>query len=202
MSPILTGVIASGISGHLTPPWSPEGGYDALATVTLSTSASSITFSGIPQGYKHLQIRLLNRFIASGDYGYGGVRFNGDTGTTYDYHHLYGVGGGQALAYAAINQNWMRAASVIPGDAMLTNNFGVAIYDILDYSSSSKLKTVRSFNGFDNNGTGGTDTIKGFIDFGSGLWRNTAPITSITLGDSGGTYDLAQYSTAALYGVK
>jgi hypothetical protein len=53
MSPILTGVIASGISGHLTPPWSPEGAHDALATVTLSASAASITFAGIPSGYKH-----------------------------------------------------------------------------------------------------------------------------------------------------
>jgi hypothetical protein len=91
MSPILTGVIASGISGHLTPPWSPEGAYDALATVTLSTATASIEFAGIPSGYKHLQIR----FIARSDYaGYAdGIKFqfNGDTGSNYSDHSLYGM---------------------------------------------------------------------------------------------------------------
>ena len=94
MTPILTGIIASGISGHLTPPWSPEGAYDALATVTVgSTSLSSIVFSGIPTGYKHLQVRYIVKSARTGNpLDELNLRFNGDTGTNYAQHALAGDG--------------------------------------------------------------------------------------------------------------
>jgi hypothetical protein len=61
MTPLLTGVFASQISGHLTPPYTLTGNYDALGTVTVpSGGLSSVTFAGIPQtGYSHLQVRIM-----------------------------------------------------------------------------------------------------------------------------------------------
>ena len=35
MTPIIKGIVASGISGHLIPPYSPTGSYDALAVYTV-----------------------------------------------------------------------------------------------------------------------------------------------------------------------
>ena len=63
MTPIIKGIVASGISGHLIPPYSPTGSYDALAVYTVpSGGASSIIFAGIPQsGYQHLQLRGIVR---------------------------------------------------------------------------------------------------------------------------------------------
>jgi hypothetical protein len=57
--------MASQISGHLYD--GPFGAYDSLATVTLSADAASVTFAGIPSGYKHLQIRAIHKPSTSGD---------------------------------------------------------------------------------------------------------------------------------------
>ena len=59
MSPILTGVIASGVSGQLNT-GGPQGAYDSLNSSILTTTASSVTFTGIPATYKHLQMLFLN----------------------------------------------------------------------------------------------------------------------------------------------
>jgi hypothetical protein len=54
---------------------------------------------------------------------------------------------------------------------------------------------VRSFYGDDKNG--GT----GYVFLASGLWMNTAAVTSIDLSYTGSS-TFSQYSTFALYGVK
>lgn len=183
MTPILTGIIASGISGHLTPPWSPEGGYDALASVSISTTTSSITFSGIPSEYKHLQIRALT---VSNTASTGiAMRFNNDTGANYKGHGLYGSGSSASVT----NTSAIYAPNF--GGGAKTTSPGAAIIDVLDYSSSAKYKTVRSLDGYDANGSG-------YISFNSGLWLNTSPITSISFSLTSFT-DGAQF---ALYGVK
>ena len=79
MSPI-PGIWASQISGHL---WAPSGAYDAIASTTLSASAASITFSGIPSTYTHLQVRLQTSASAAANYYY---QVNGDTGSNYYWH--------------------------------------------------------------------------------------------------------------------
>ena len=146
MSPILTGVIASGISGHLTPPWSPEGAYDALASVTVpSGGASSITFAGIPNTYKHLQIRAIAKAV-SNEQGYF-MQFNSDTGTNYNTHLLYGNG---ASVTALSNNTW--AGLDIASTS--SSNFSAIVVDILDYTDTNKNTTIRSLSGVDNNGSG------------------------------------------------
>lgn len=193
MSPLLPGIIASGISGHLTPPWSPEGAYDSLATVNLSTATASITFSGIPAGYKHLQLRILARATYASPPDTGGIlNFNGDNGSNYAWHRIYGDGsaitaGGSANAsFARIDR--MSGASTT-GDV-----FGGFTVDILDYANTSKYKTMRSLGGYDGNGTG-------WVGLNSALWMNTSAITSITFANADST-NLVQYTQAALYGVK
>jgi len=185
MSPILTGIIASGISGNLTPPWSPEGGYDALATVTLSATASSITFAGIPTGYKHLQIRSIS-YASNGSYLR--MQFNGDTGSNYSWHLL---GGNGSSAYTDVGTSDTSMAG--PSQANSANIFCGTITDVLDYANTNKYKTVRFLGGKDQNGSGG-------ISLNSGSWRNTAGVNSITFFSSG--VDFPAYTQFALYGVK
>ena len=39
-------------------PWEPQGAYDALSTVTVPAGGvATITFAGIPNTYKHRQLR-------------------------------------------------------------------------------------------------------------------------------------------------
>jgi hypothetical protein len=75
------------------------------------------------------------------------------------------------------------------------NVFGAAVLDILDYADTSKNTTFRHLGGFDNNGNGE-------IWITSGLWANTAAVSSIQIGPDGQNNDLSVYTTLALYGIK
>ena len=179
------GFFASQISGHL---YTLTGSYDALATVTVpSGGASSIVFSAIPQtGYKHLQIRSMSIFInARMD-----ITFNGDTGSNYSYHLVQGAG---ASAYAE-GAGSTGSIRIWPnGNASSTSYPNLAIIDVLDYATSTKNKTARILNGFDQNGSG-------IISLNSGSWYNTNAINSITIAPNTGSF--GQYSQFSLYGVK
>lgn len=199
MSPILTGVIASGISGNLTPPWSPEGAYDALATISLSTATSSVTFSGIPTGYKHLQLRTLDQnnrttYTTSDNY----IRINNDSGNNYANHSIASNQAGGSGVDTGSGSSIAGIYTYTTTSSVAGNIFGSTIIDFLDYSSA-KNKTVRILSGADTNGA--TAGYTGCIKFASGLWMSSNPITSITILPQFGTA-LTQNSHFALYGVK
>ena len=188
--PIL-GIMASQISGHL---WAPEGAYDSLATVTVpSGGVASITFAGIPTGYKHLQLRSIARSNrTSQTFDDLKFKFNGDTATTYRYHAVYGDG---TSALTDTNTNNVIGAwgAGMAGAAATANNFAASIIDILDYANTNKNKTVRALDGLDNNGSG-------LVALTSSLWTSTAAINSIEIFALGTT--IQQYSSFALYGIK
>lgn len=190
--PIL-GVIASGISGHLTPPFDPSA-YDALASVTVpSGGLATITFAGIPSGYKHLQLRGITRDgSAYNDITSLKLTFNSDTSSTYIRHYLLGDGN-SAAAGSDQTTGFMYLGALVQNNTT-ANVFGGAVVDILDYQNTNKYKTVRNLSGADLNGSGK-------LMFTSGLWQSTSAITSISL-SSPFPVNLNQYSQFALYGVK
>lgn len=180
---------ASSASNSVT----PVGDYVAIATATVDASgASSITFSNIPQNFKHLQIRALVQATNAGSAdGQFTALFNGDsTYSNYYAHNIYSTGaalGTQALAGSTYNGAIVGWASATAATGLMAN-----VIDILDYSNSGKNKTTRTLAGFDNNGNGE-------VDFTSSLWISTSPINSFTLTPSSGNFK--QYSTFKLYGV-
>jgi len=162
--------------------------FESIATVTVgSGGAANVEFTSIPSTYTHLQIRGIAKSTSSDSDIYG--RFNGDSGTNYDSHRIYGSGSSVA-ADSEINKS---SHEKIGRCGSGTSNFSANVIDILDYTNTNKYKTVRSLFGRDSNGSG-------YIMFSSGLWRNTNAITSITLYPAFGTYE--QYTTFALYGIK
>lgn len=175
-------------------PWAPAGAYESIATVTLSSTATTVTFSSIPQTYQHLQLRAINRTDAAGAGSWQSMRFNGST-SSYNNHTLKGDGSSASAGYENLGDriNFGETA----GNGAASGVFGVQIIDILDYTSTSKTKTTRALEGYDNNGSGA-------IFLRSGLWYATpAAITSITVGPqnfSGVAY-LAN-TQFALYGIK
>ena len=191
MTPPILGIWASQISGHL---WAPAGAYDALATVTVpSGGVASVTFAGIPTGYKHLQIRYLANFTGTSvGYSQPYCQFNSDTATNYDNHALYGTGSAAGASYFAAGGAY---AAWIP-DSAYANTFGAGVIDILDYANTNKNKTMRTLGGFNRNFNASANELVGLT---SALWRNTAAITSI---DIKGTTTFSQYSQFALYGIK
>ena len=182
MSPIL-GIWASQISGRL---WEPQGAYDALSTVTVgATSVASITFAAIPTGYKHLQVRAFGKGATAGGRQIL-FQFNGDTGSNYNSHHIYGDGSSAvAQAKGTSTNGWVTYWD--------SSQFGVAVMDILDYTNTNKNKTTRTLGGFDANGSG-------FVLLRSGLWMSTSAITSISLFTDSGNF--TQNSQFTLYGVR
>ena len=190
MAPIL-GIWASQISGHL---FQPSGAYDSIATTTVGAGgASSITFSSIPSGYTHLQIRSIARGTVAQGEMQTFYRFNSDSGNNYAYHLLRGNGSG-VFADGITSASSASAVTRYSAANAASGIFGAGVTDILDYANTSKNKTIRSLGGVDANGSGQ-------VYFTSGLWMNTSAITSITIGINDGG-DFAQYSQFALYGIK
>ncbi len=176
-----------------------EPAFESIATVSLSSAASNITFSSIPATYKHLQIRGLAR--SSNIYYNAGIllRLNGDSGSNYSRHRFEGYGEtalGQDGTASATNTQLTAST----GGASLSNNFGVFVLEILDYYNTNKNTTMRCLTGYDNNGNGsGND--RGVIQINSSVWDNTSAVNSIvfTLNDSS---NFVSGSKFALYGIK
>jgi hypothetical protein len=166
----------------------PFGAFDSLASVT-SPAASTITFSAIPTGYKHLQIRGIANNGETSGFNNQSLRFNADTSTNYSAHILYG-NGTSALASNQTSSSSINDAFRVPP----TGTHAAFIIDILDYNSVNKAKTIRVLTGGDTNSVG-------WIGLHSGLWFKTPEaITSITLNSSVGNF--GTNSKFSLYGIK
>ena len=185
---ILPGILSSQISGHL---YTLTGSYDSIATATVTSGgASTITFSSIPSTYRHLQIRAFGQSGGSGNpVDSLSLQFNGSaTSGDYDSHSLSGNG---TAASASSRTTYGDGVGLIGRNG----NWGGCVIDILDYTSTTKNKTVRALGGGDANGSG-------IVQLSSYLWHPStiAAITSITVDPNGNSFN--QYSQIALYGVK
>lgn len=173
----------------------PGGAMESIATITVgSGGASSVLLDDIPGSYQHLQLRAIARSASSG-ITYFAIRFNGDTGTNYTRHALTGDGSAAAAqgGTGSSSANIVNTIGVIPGSGQTASVFGAQVVDILDYASTSKNKVMRSFGGYDANGSG-------YVALTSSVWLNTAAITSVTVHFGGDT--LGQYTTVGLYGLR
>jgi hypothetical protein len=157
----------------------------------LGNNTTQTIFSNVPQTFTHLQVRAFDRsgtgYAQSNDLSF--LRFNSDSGSNYRAHALYGDGGSVASVNSA--DTYIRLPQ-IPGNTGTANVFGSFVVDILDYTNTNKNKTVRAIGGFDLNGSG-----QAWLN--SGVWFNTAAVTSITIG-AGNWFD-AVGSRFDLYGI-
>jgi hypothetical protein len=184
----LLNIIAGTLSTGVAP---VTGSYESIATTTLGSAQSSVTFNSFG-GYTHLQLRAIMQSSVSGS-GYKDlfIRVNSDTGSNYARHGVYGNGSNPAVAYATASIARMEVALTIPETT--NNGFGVVVIDLLDYLNTNKYKTMRALGGTDNNGAG-------YVGLFSSLWQNTNAITSIELLPSSGSFNT--YSQFAIYGIK
>lgn len=189
MSFIPLGVLAASGAGG-------GGAFESIATVTASGGETSLSFSSIVGTYKHLQIRGIIRDTYTGASGstQSYIQFNSDTSANYPRHNLYGNGSTVTAAGVTGSTTIPSIGAATFSGSSNTLIYGVLIIDILDYSSSTKYKTVRSFAGNDTNGAG-------TVSLNSGLWQSTSAITSIQLPDNAGT-GYAAGTKFALYGIK
>lgn len=160
------------LSGN-KPPFSSA--MELLDTRVLTTSASSVTFSGLDaySDYKHLQIRFTAREDANNNKLR--MRVNGDnTPGKYRSHYIWGNGSSVTADNTSIAEIEVRDP-IARGGALPTGIFSGGIVDILDFSSTTKNTTVRTLVGFAY--SGGDNSIS----LGGGLWDDTSAVTSFLL---------------------
>ena len=116
------------------------------------------------------------------------MTLNGSSTAVYAVHDVSSDGSSATAAGQGYASGYFNFTKTPTGT---TNTFHAMIMDIVDYGSTSKNKTLRLFDGYDDNATGDVTSF-------SGLWGNTSAITSITL-DSNGTW--VNGTQFALYGI-
>jgi hypothetical protein len=163
--------------------------FDSLGTVLVTSTASSITFSNIPQTYTHLHIRMFA--IYTGSVGSGYIAFNGDNSSTnYSYHGMGTDGVTPPPGVAAATSQSQGKYTGYAGTSPAGINNG--IIDIFDYTSTAKYKSLKTTYTWDANGTG-------YIEFSQSNWRSTSAITSIVLTPAN---TFSTYTSVSLYGIK
>jgi hypothetical protein len=160
----------------------------ALATVNVpSGGAASVSFSGIPATYTHLQIRGIAKSDVSQAFL---IRSNNDSTNSYYNHELIGDGNNASSTSRTPRTGFVVAPQ---GISATSNIFAGFVVDILDYTNTNKYKTFRALSGNDLNGSG-------YVWFNSGAYPQITAITQIDLVSNGSSF--SQYSSFALYGIK
>ena len=157
----------------------------AIATTTLGSAASTITFNSISSAYTDL--RLV--FVGTSDTGtpYANLRFNGDTGINYSSTFMQATGS----VATSVNYSDTNAMLIAANNTLSTTIPIMYEVDLFSYAGSV-YKTILSKGSGDKNGTG-------IVDRFVGLWRSTSAINSITLYTTANNF--ATGTKATLYGI-
>ena len=158
--------------------------YEPIATTTVSSSGSSVTFSSIPQTYTDLFVVSSAQRNSPGSGGDAlKTQLNGDTGSNYSWtgisYNIAGTGSGRST-----NQTICILGAAEDGI------YATSICHILNYSNTNTFKTL--ITRVSSTGTQGvSETVN--------LWRSTSAISSIFIDCSTG---FVAGSTFTLYGIK
>jgi len=153
--------------------------YTPIASITLGATASSVTFSSIPQTYTDLVLVGSVNTTAGLDYWY---RLNSDTASNYSNTRLSGDGS------AASSFRVASATLIYLNRTPSTGQHNFTMH-LMNYSNTTTNKTqlIR----FDN--------ASGDAILRVGLWRSTAAISTILIQTDSSTFTAG--STFNLYGI-
>jgi hypothetical protein len=158
--------------------------YTPIASQTLGSTASSVTFSSIPQNYTDLVLITSTASDISADTNSMSCQFNSDTGANYSSTYLYGTGSSSAVSGRTANSTGCFIGRHNPTE------YGTGVTHFLNYSNSTTYKSVLSSGGV------ASSLLIEYIN----TWRNTSPIRSMTITPiSATTFDAG--CTFNLYGI-
>jgi hypothetical protein len=162
--------------------------YENLATTTLGSETSSITFSSISAAYTDLRLVFVG-VRAAGTNSAPIVRFNSDSATNYSMTAVQGTGS----SFIAYKENNATGVPLVYFDALVSTTIPkLGTLDVFSYRSSA-FKTVMNVEASDRSGSGRVANAVG-------LWRSTSAITSLTITD-GSARNFGVGTTATLYGI-
>ena len=159
--------------------------YTPIATTTLGSDQTSVTFSSISGSYTDL-VCIVNGAVTSADNTY--MDFNGDTAANYSQTALRG-NGSSALSNRYSSNNYIVNDVTSFPDTTLSDY--TLIVNINNYSNSTTYKT--SLSRSNQAGTGVATSV--------GLWRSTAAITQIDIIPVSGGSIINTGTVATLYGI-
>lgn len=160
--------------------------YEPIATTTLVSAQTGVTFSSISASYTDL-VLVANVKVTGAAGRNATVQFNSDTGSNYSFTFM-GGNGSSATGGKNANDDRIRIQGISGIDS---NNFYPFIMNIQNYKNTSIYKTclVRA-----NEATATQCLV--------GLWRSTSAINSIRIVAYGNTEEnWASGSTFTLYGI-
>jgi hypothetical protein len=152
--------------------------YVSLATTTLGSAASSVTFSSIPATYRDLII-VFNGATTLSTVGLV-LQFNSDSGSNYSGVVAQGDG-------SSATSGTLSGTSAEVG--VLNTGRGNVLVQVMDYSATDKHKTFLS------RGDNATDRTR----MTASRWANTAAINTVRVATNLNL--IAVGSTISLYGV-
>jgi hypothetical protein len=164
--------------------------YYPIATTTLGSAQSSVTFSSISGSYTDLVLVISGKEDVATGAGFGyvlGMQYNSDTGSNYSVTRLDG-NGSSAASDRFTNQTSFDIGYY--GGTGYTG-FSTSIIQIMNYSNSTTYKTMLNRMALPASGHVTTEV---------GLWRSTSAITSIKVFFTDSN-NIAAGSTFTLYGI-
>lgn len=174
-----------------------------IQNTTLTSTQDGITFSSIPQTFRHLQI-VINSKGAGTSYYYGHIylRFNGLAGST-SYGGLknqaYNTDWSSSIsAFGSYPTNTLDAGYYVDNFSGTSNMFGPMVVDIPNYTSTDRNKATTSRFGFITALSSGQDFAT--TGWGSGVSFSTTAITSILVNNYGSQF--VSGTTISLYGLE
>jgi hypothetical protein len=174
--PIL-GVVASSITANVS------GNMYWLASGTGNGSSNTVTINSIPTTYKHLVVRATVRDSRSGSFADTiQMQFNNDSSTNYSRIAMRGINNSTFQTFRVTNQQ--ASGEFAPFElcsAGSTNSLlhSANVSEILNYSSSTMFKTIRTFGGYVASATAASS------GFAGGTYASTTPITRIDFTNNG-----------------
>ena len=169
----------------------PSPTYVAIATTTVGAGgAANIDFTSIPATYTDLCILTSVRNTSTSTTMY--ITFNNDTANNYSVRILYGDGSAAGSTSSSSRANIKNDGGA--NDSGYTASTFANSYIYIPNYLSSNQKSV-SIDGVPENNATTT-----YMNLAAGLWTGTSAINRITISVFSG--NLAQYSTATLYGIK
>jgi hypothetical protein len=157
-----------------------------LATTTINSPTSEITFNSIPNTYTDLRIVFRLQVISPNNCW---IRFNGDTSTSSYPQVSMASSGADTSSTLQTAQNFIR----LDYGAGSTPNYGLAVIDVLNYAGSTFKNVMSTYSGDDNSSNGPNNKVIAY-------WASTNAINSVTCGING-TNNLQAGTTAAIYGI-
>lgn len=169
-------------------------GLELISDVTLGANGS-FDIQSIPGTYKHLLLILSLRGARVAVAVGVDLRFNNDSGTTYNFNLIQLTS--TTVSGVNVAADTSAECSICPAASAPANFFGGGTVTILDYTASKFKAFMGDAGGF------GAETIgtNWFQRRYHGLWESTAAITRIQIFDGDGASNLLAGSRATLYGM-